>query len=141
MGIIKTPDLYSCSISINGVTHLKKQIKYDIRSSSTKYRDQLKALIYKQIGDPESDSQMLQISSPALRVKEIKTPVLIIAGRKDEIVPYAQSDEMVKALRRAGKEFENMDLEHAPHYIFRYTDQKEEVLNKIEAFLAKYLSS
>ncbi|PCI65441.1 MAG: hypothetical protein COB38_11275, partial [Gammaproteobacteria bacterium] len=103
--------------------------------------DKLKKYITERIGDSKDDIKILRFNSPLFRVKEIKTPILIIAGRKDRVVPYRQSGKMIKALRKAKKEYENLDLEYAPHNIFRYIDEKEKVLNKIEGFLAKYLNS
>ena len=141
MGAVKTPDLYRCGVSLNGVTHLKKQIKYDIKSVSKKYREKVRDLIYKEIGHPETDSKMLYRNSPALHADKIKIPLLIMAGQKDRIVPHYQSKQMVRALKKSNKEVEFHEYEWAPHNIFHYIDDREDAFKKIEEFLAKHLSS
>lgn len=140
MGAIKTPDLYQCSISINGVTDLKKQIDSVIREASSKERDKVTKRLYKEIGNPETDPEYFYLNSPALRAKDVNVPVLIVAGYDDTVVSYKQSKQMNKALRKAGKKVEYINLKGAPHNVFRYIDHKKEVLEKIEEFLGKHLS-
>ena len=141
MGAVKTPELYRCGVSLNGVTHLKKQIKYDVKRVSKKYREKIRARVYKEIGHPQRDSEMLDKNSPALHADKIKIPFLIMAGEKDRVVPHYQSQQMVRALERLDKEVEYHEYEWAPHNIFRYVDDREEAFEKIEVFLAKHLSN
>lgn len=140
MGVLKTPELYQCSISINGVTDLKEQIEYDLLSVLDKYREKSTKLVYEQIGHLKDDAKMLRFNSPTHRTKEINVPILFIAGLDDEIVQSKQSKEMVNKLKKQDKEVEYLTLKGAPHNVFYYIDQEEEVLTKIEEFLAKYLS-
>lgn len=141
MGVIKTPDLYQCSISINGVTNLKEQIEFDIKTASSKNRARITKSIYEEIGNPKIDAGMLNFNSPALRAKEVNVPTLFVAGIEDKIVRHTQSKQMVRKLKKAGKEVEYITLKGAPHNVFYYIDQKEQVLKKIEEFLAKHLSN
>lgn len=139
MGAIKTPDLYQCSISMNGVTHLKDLINYDIRSADARFLEKTKKELFKVIGNPEIDSAMLNANSPALHAKKIKIPILLIAGEKDFVVSAKQSKMMARALRSAKKKYEYVNLEYAPHNPFHYVDDAELVYEKIEKFLAKHL--
>lgn len=139
MGAIKTPDLYQCSVSMNGVTHLKDLINYDIRSADARFLEKTKKELFKVIGNPETDSAMLNANSPALQAKKIRIPILLIAGEKDLVVSAKQSKMMARALRSAKKKYEYLNLEHAPHNPFHYADEAELVYAKVEEFLAKHL--
>lgn len=105
MGAVKTPDLYSCAISINGVTDLIAQAKFDAKKFKGD-RD-LVDYVYKSIGHPRKDKARLQQTSPAMRASEIKIPVMIFQGTLDQTVPPDQGQRMRDALKAAG---------HAPKY-------------------------
>ncbi|MCW9017474.1 MAG: prolyl oligopeptidase family serine peptidase, partial [Kangiellaceae bacterium] len=94
MGVIKTPNIFKCAVSMNGVTHLREQIEFDVATSGM-YSNTIKELHYKRIGDPEKDREKLDQNSPILNVKKINKPVLIIAGKEDDIVPYKQSEQLM----------------------------------------------
>lgn len=141
MGAVKTPELYQCGVSLNGVTHLKKQIEFDIKKTSKKYRDKVSEQVYEEIGHPKLDSKMLDDNSPALHADKITIPLLIMAGKKDRIVPYYQSEKMVKALENIDKNVEYHEYKWAPHNIFRFIDNREDIFEKIETFLEKHLKN
>lgn len=138
MGAVKTPDLYQCSVSLNGVTHLKDQIEFDIKTANAN-EEKIEKYVYKRIGHPEKDSAMLDANSPALHADKIKIPILIIAGEKDNIVPIEQSEDMVEALEDNNKEHLYFELEDTGHNVFYYKEDIEKVFTEIEKFLAQHL--
>lgn len=140
MGAVKTPDLYQCSISINGVSHLKEQIEHFIDKASHN-EEKVEDYVYKTIGHPDKDSEMLDNNSPALKAKLIDIPILIIAGEDDETVSVEQSEMMVEELEDNEKEHEYFELKDAGHDIFYYREDAKKVYAEIERFLAKHLKA
>jgi len=65
----------------------------------------------KQIGDPERDAERIAAVSPALHVDRVKAPILLVHGDADEIVPYAQSQELKKLLDKSGRKTQLITLE------------------------------
>ena len=92
----------------------------------------------KQIGDPDRDAARIDAVSPALHADQIRMPVLLIHGDKDEIVPYEQSKIMKKALEKAGRPTDLVTLEDEGHSGFTDDDSRL-VLTTIDAYLAKHL--
>jgi dipeptidyl aminopeptidase/acylaminoacyl peptidase len=137
MGLIKSPALYRCAISINGVTHLRDQVKFDEKRFSN--WPVLIDGVHERIGDPKVDRKYMDEHSPLLRAGEIKSPLLLIAGERDEVVPFKQSRNLAKALKRAKAEFTFLPLEDAWHNVFYYREDREKVYKAVEGFLKKNL--
>lgn len=55
--------------------------------------------------------------SPALHAASVSIPILLIHGKDDTVVPYAQSEEMASALRAAGKPVEMVTLKGEDHWL------------------------
>ncbi len=54
------------------------------------------------VGSPYDNTQLWQKKSPVMYVKHAKTPTLIFCGEKDRRVPFPQSLEMYRGLKRNG---------------------------------------
>lgn len=139
MGLVKHGDFYKCAISINGVTDLVKQIKFDEK----RFKDSEKIVqeVYKTIGHPVNDKQNLEANSPLLQAEKINDPVMIITGVKDEVVPFRQSRDFAKKLESLKKSVVYHKYKDAPHNIFYYRDDMKDVYTKVDEFLAKHLQS
>jgi len=59
----------------------------------------------------------LDAISPALQADKVDIPVLLIHGRDDTVVPFAQSRIMADALRRAGKPVTVVTLDREDHWL------------------------
>jgi len=138
MGAIKTPDLFKCAISLNGVTHLVKQVEFDMKNIVDK--DEWQKILFDRIGHPKVDKEMLNRNSPALSAGKITIPVMIVAGTDDETVPFSQAKLMVKALKKAEVEYEFIELEDTGHNPFYFREDMEVVFNAVEKFLATHLN-
>ncbi|MCH4295032.1 prolyl oligopeptidase family serine peptidase [Shewanella sp. 3B26] len=138
IGTIKTPELYRCGISINGVTHLKDQIAFDMDSAKIN-EDQIEEILYERIGHPIQDSKMLDDNSPALLASKVALPLLIIAGDRDQVVPIAQAEGMVKALKKSKKDFKFVELTDTGHNPFINKDSAARVFQEVDQFLKIYL--
>ncbi|WP_438864057.1 alpha/beta hydrolase family protein [Neptunicella sp.] len=138
IGPVKTPELYACAISINGISDLNEMIEFDEdKLDSDKL---IKRYVYDRVGDPVADAKMLRDNSPINFVAQIKTPMLIIASTKDEIVDFEQSENMADALEDLEKVHKFITLEDSGHNPFRYREDMRKVYSEVESFLASYLN-
>jgi dipeptidyl aminopeptidase/acylaminoacyl peptidase len=134
-GAAFTPDLYSCAVSIRGVTDLPALMRETVPiyggALSTSLSD-WKA----HIGAPNDGN--LSAKSPINSVKSIKIPILIIYGTGDGVVPNEQSERMARALKAAGKTVDVAILKGEDHWLSR-TETRIQVLKELDAFLGKHL--
>lgn len=138
MGIVKTPDLYRCAISINGVSDVLDIAKED-EKLFRRDKETLELLQHR-IGDPSKDKERLIRQSPITHVEKAGAPVLLIAGTEDQRVTYAQSRSMVNALKKANKEVEYLEVDGAGHGIFNRRQHAELVYREVVTFLGKHLN-
>jgi dipeptidyl aminopeptidase/acylaminoacyl peptidase len=126
-GIVRDPDQYRCAISIAGVSSLSREVN-DFANDmyERKYRDDWKRMA------PDFDAV-----SPLKAVERIKTPLLLIHGKKDITVAHVQSVKMYDRMRSAGKTVEFVSLPLADHYYTRQ-DDRIALLTAMDNFLAKY---
>jgi len=134
-GAAFTPDVYSCAVSISGVTDLPALMRETVPiyggALSTSLSD-WKA----HIGAPNDSS--LAAKSPINSVRSIKIPVLIVYGTGDGVVPNEQSERMARALKSAGKRVTVAILPGEDHWLSR-TETRVRVLKELEAFLGEHL--
>ncbi|MFC4290841.1 alpha/beta hydrolase family protein [Sphingorhabdus arenilitoris] len=126
-GVVKDPDLYRCSISIAGVSAVRREVN-DFGNSVRErlYRDQWREMA--------ADFNAI---SPINGVDRIKAPLLLIHGKKDVTVDHIQSEKMHKAMEKAGKNVEFVSIPLADHYFTREEDRKT-LLSSMASFLAKH---
>lgn len=75
--------------------------------------------------------------SPIKVVDRIKTPLLLVHGKKDITVDHYQSAKMYDRMKSAGKTVEFLSLPLADHYYTRQ-DDRIALLTAMDNFLAKY---
>ena len=109
MGLVKTPDLYQCAISISGMTHLPKAVNHLLKASDDAL---FEAEILKLVGDPKADGNLLKRRSPALQAHKVTKPVLLIHGKENYTVPYSQSKMMNRALKKQDKAVKSVSYTH-----------------------------
>lgn len=133
MGLIRSPDLYACGISMAGVTDWAGVIKHGKVLNPIGV-----AFNVDRIGDPKRDKEALKAISPAYHADKIEDPLLIVHGRDDSVVPYDQARKLTAALDEAGKPYELMAKFNEQHGIANYKNRIE-LFNRVEAFLAKHM--
>jgi dipeptidyl aminopeptidase/acylaminoacyl peptidase len=102
-GAVREPDLWKCTAPYVAVTDLivmQNSQESDIAQNDSKVFDTEFAVA---VGDSVRDREQMTRTSPARNVDKINIPVLLAMGADDRRVPLVQSDEFVKAFRRAGK--------------------------------------
>ena len=90
------PDLFAAGISICGMSDL-----------STFYRNTepwIADAAYPEYGHPVNDRELLERLSPLRRVDALTAPLLVVHGANDTNVPVSESEQIVDALRQAGRD-------------------------------------
>ncbi len=76
--------------------------------------------------------------SPISHAAKIRVPMLMLQGRDDKVVPLAQSDAMVAAMRSAGSEVEYQIYDGEGHGFRKLANVIDEY-QRTEAFLTKHV--
>ncbi|MFV3074399.1 alpha/beta hydrolase family protein [Niveispirillum fermenti] len=129
MATIKTPALFKCAIATAPVTNLIRLYR-EVGASSA--RNLYRGIFF---GD---DPDELRPISPFHNVEKVGAPVLLIHGDLDIQATVDHSKEMARALSRAGKPVEYVEIagmDHSP----LLTDQMVTVLKEWERFLARHI--
>jgi dipeptidyl aminopeptidase/acylaminoacyl peptidase len=137
-GATLTPDLYRCAVSIAGISDLENFLEFKLRtqgSDSEYYKYWVR-----QIGDPKGDAVRIAAVSPALHANKVKAPILLVHGDADEIVPYAQSEEMQRALGKAGHKTRLIRIKDEGHSEWSAENERT-ALESIDAFLQTHLGA
>lgn len=103
------PELFAAGISICGMSDL-----------GTFYRNTdpwIADAAYPKYGHPVSDRELLDRLSPLLRADALTAPLLVVHGANDTNVPVSESEQIVDALRRNGREVRYLLFEDDGHDI------------------------
>lgn len=105
------PGLFAAGISICGMSDL-----------STFYRNTepwIADAAYPKYGHPVNDRELLEQLSPLRRVDELVAPLLVVHGANDTNVPVSESEQIVDALRRAGRDVRLLLFDDDGHQIVK----------------------
>jgi dipeptidyl aminopeptidase/acylaminoacyl peptidase len=117
-GVTLQSGIYRCAVAVAGVSdpgefeHWVNDRTRLGRQTSLRFWDRF-------LGVTSMDDPKLAEISPLKHVPEVTVPVLLIHGRDDTVVPYAQSADMAKALKKAGKTVEFLSLDKEDHWLSR----------------------
>lgn len=101
MGLIKTPDLYSCGVDYVGVSNIFTF--FDSFPEYWKpYKEMVKQIWY-DLDNPE-EAKIAKEVSPVFQIDKIKKPLFVVQGANDPRVNINESDQIVKGLRAKGFE-------------------------------------
>ena len=89
-------------------------------------------------GPPDERKEIYDISNTLARVKNIKTPLLVMHGEADVRAPFHQFQMVVKILTELHKPFESKTYPNEPHG-FRIPANRLDMNRRLEAFLDKHL--
>jgi dipeptidyl aminopeptidase/acylaminoacyl peptidase len=133
VGATFTPDVFACAVDVVGPSNLVTLLK-----SIPPYWEPMKKLFAVRVGDPEKEEEFLKSRSPLFKADRIRIPMLIAQGAKDPRVKQAESDQIVAAIRKAGKPVEYMVFKDEGHGFAR-PENSLKFNAAAEAFLAKHL--
>lgn len=128
MATVKTPELFQCAVSFAGVSSLKHVIIHSRRFLNNEF-------VKNQIGDDYDD---LEARSPYYNAKGIKTPILLVHGEEDRIVPPLHSRYMADELEDYDKVFKYVELENGDHNL-SIQRNRHLFFKEMDGFLNQYL--
>lgn len=110
------PGVYRCAAAGAGVSDLPRMLDWERDQSGG--RDTPVMRYWKRfMGATRINDGSLVEVSPARMAQNANVPILLIHGRDDSVVPYAQSEIFATALRGAGKDVELVDLQGEDHWL------------------------
>ena len=122
------PELFAAGISICGMSDL-----------TTFYRNTepwIAAAAYPEYGHPVHDRELLEELSPLRRVDALTAPLLVVHGAQDTNVPVGESEQIVDALQRAGRDVRYLLFGDDGHGIVK-RENREALATAISDWLAK----
>lgn len=128
---ILEPDFFKASIGVVGVYDFKLMYTNgDIRGrrSGRKYLE-------KALG---RDKAQFQEYSPLARAHELKAPVLLIQGEKDDRAPVIHADKLAERLEELNHEFQYLIMPNEGHGFFK-PENRQLYLRTVEQFLAEHI--
>ena len=129
------PYLYACAVSYVGPSNL-----FTLLESIPPYWKPFIEMEHEMIGDPSADKELLREVSPVFHAENIRIPLFVAQGANDPRVNKAESDQIVEAVRKTGKEVVYMVKENEGHG-FHNEENRFDFYRELEAFFRKYLGS
>ncbi len=124
MGAIKTPALFKCAASINGVTDMPSMITHDKKFIGGTVWTKDWAL----------EGEKIRAVSPYHQRDAIQIPILLVADRQDSRVPYRQSKSLSRALKADGKPVTYIETDGGGHSL-DHEQARLAMLKGLETFL------
>jgi dipeptidyl aminopeptidase/acylaminoacyl peptidase len=127
------PKIFACGIDYVGISNLLTFMK-----TIPPYWETFRNVMYKRVGNPETDPEFLLSRSPLFAVDKIEVPLLVAQGYNDPRVNHAEAEQIVDALKAKGSPVEylvKMDEGHG----FQNPENRIEFYEKMEAFLKLHL--
>ena len=127
------PDEFNVGVDIFGVANWIRTLE-----SIPPYWESSRKALYKEIGDPQKDRQMLMDASPLLHADQITKPLIVLQGANDPRVIKPESDDIVNAIKKKGGVVEYVVFDNEGH---GFTKKENEIKGDqaILTFLDKYL--
>ncbi|MEG4216423.1 S9 family peptidase [Microcoleus sp. Pol14C6] len=133
VGLTFSPDVFACAVDIVGPSNL-----ITLLQTIPPYWEPRKASLYHRVGNLETEPEFLKSISPLSFVDRIQKPLLIAQGANDPRVKLAESEQIVNAMKQAGKPVEYVLYTDEGHGFAR-PENRLHFFAIAEEFLAKYL--
>ena len=129
------PDAFKVGVDIFGVSNWLRTLK-----SIPPWWESQREALYKEIGDPARQEQLLRDISPLFHAEKISKPLLVLQGANDPRVIQPESDEIVEAVKKNGVPVEYVIFPDEGH---GFTKRKNEVeaYSRMLGFLDKHLKA
>lgn len=127
------PEEFKVGVDIFGVANWVRTLE-----SIPPYWESSRKALYKEIGDPQTDRQMLMDISPLFHADQITKPLLVLQGANDARVIKPESDDIVNAIKKKGGIVEYVVFDNEGH---GFTKKENEIKGDqaILTFLDRYL--
>ncbi|HEX7755246.1 MAG TPA: S9 family peptidase [Niabella sp.] len=135
MGLVKTPDLYTCGVDYVGVSNIETFFA-SFPEYWKPYKEMVKQIWYDL--DNAEEAKIAKEVSPFYQLDKIKKPLLVVQGANDPRVNINESDQIVKALRAKGFNVPYM-VKYNEGHGFQREENRIEFYKTMLGFLAGYL--
>lgn len=95
-GLVERPGLFAAGVLVSGFA--------DLEALLGRAPPWLAPLLRAEYGDPEHQRDMLRALSPIHRLDRVRTPLLLLHGRNDPLVPVEEAERIAARLEEAGVE-------------------------------------
>ena len=121
-GLVQTPDLYKCGVSLAGVVDLETELRIDSDiSKSAVMREDTRT----RWGDPTLMKTTFDSVSPLQHADRIKAPLLLAHGKLDERVPMSQGRQMYDRMRALHKDVQWLEFYNEHHSLAHVENQRD----------------
>jgi dipeptidyl aminopeptidase/acylaminoacyl peptidase len=127
------PEEFQVGVDVFGVANWLRTLR-----SLPPWWESFRLALYQEMGDPETQEQMLRDISPVFHADKIVRPLLILQGANDPRVLKAESDDMVAAIREHGGQVEYLVFDDEGHG-FTKNENRIEGFTKVLEFLSTHL--
>lgn len=131
-GPMMRPDLFKCAISEAGL--------YDINAQYSSGDIKMMRGGRKFLEDAFGDGEKAEDMSPINYAYKLKTPYMLIHGKKDVRTPFKEAEAFMKAMDKNGIKYEKMIIEKETHG-FSKEENRIEKMKRISAFFRKHLDT
>ncbi|HYD24169.1 MAG TPA: S9 family peptidase [Croceibacterium sp.] len=130
-GVTLQQGLYRCAVAVAPVADLALMYRTDVRESGDSRV--VSRSLREQLGPPSGYDAV----SPRRFAARADAPILLIHGKDDTVVPFAQSDSMADALKDAGKPYKLVVLREEDHWLSRASTRLQ-MLEEAVAFVEEH---
>ena len=133
VGATFTPEVFACAVDFVGVSHLARLLE-----TVPAYWELSLPIWTRYVGDPTNPEQrkVMDSKSPVFKAHQATKPILIMQGINDPRVKLEQSDLMVAALQKAGKQVDYVTFKGDGHGNMKWNNNLT-MYRKTEDFLAQ----
>jgi dipeptidyl aminopeptidase/acylaminoacyl peptidase len=104
------PEEFAVGVDIFGVSNWVRTLQ-----SIPPYWESFRKSLYKEIGDPNTQLEMLKEASPLFYADKIRRPLIVLQGANDPRVIKPESDEIVEAVKKSGVPVEYVVFDNEGH--------------------------
>ena len=127
------PGSFEVGVNIFGVSNWERTLK-----SIPPWWEAARDLLYKKIGDPDTQTDYIRSISPLFHADKINKPLIVLQGANDPRVLQVESDDIVEKVKENGVPVEYIIFEDEGH---GFTKRENQIkgYRAIREFLDKYL--
>jgi len=136
MGLVKEPALFKCGVNWVGVA--EPEYMFTVTWTDFNRVDAARYDLPVLIGDPKKLSEQFRRTSPLQRAEEIKQPVLMAYGGRDQRVPIVNGERLRDALAKHNPNVEWVVYNDEGHGWLK-EENNIDFWNRVATFLDRYL--
>ena len=132
-GLAFRPEEFAAGVDLYGVSNWPRLLV-----STPSWWEDLRRLLFTEVGDPERDAEYLKSISPVFHADKIRRPLLVLQGQNDPRVLPVESEDMVARVKANGVPVEYVVFPDEGHG-FRKKANQIVAYRKILEFLNQHL--